>query len=221
MKNKQTSATDEFIFKPRTSTDHRCSTDPIHQTCEKFFQIWSHKATNISNDLIEYTMRRIQIDRLNTLFQTRREYNQQEKIHSICQIPKHTESELQRSKEQIRRFCLMTRNLYRHLRSDSRLYPKMCIDLDQGIAMKICRFIFKVKVLMKIFPKAHHLDESQKKHIDSDDPYRNVTKAFVILHSNFEILFGDIVDRDFFENAKTGIHRNALTRVRSLKEGFC
>jgi hypothetical protein len=179
-----------------------CPIDSLTETCEKFFQIWSHKAANISNDLIEYTIRRMQSDRLRLLFQTRNEFTHQENVQPICHMSIHTEDDLQRLKEHIRRFCLTTRNVYRHLRSDSRIYPKMSIELDQGIMIKICRFIFKTKVLIEI------LSKQQREQIDLNDPYRNITKAFIVLQSNFEILFGDILDRDFFQNAKTGILRS-------------
>ena len=213
MKNTALTAND---LSPRSMQGH-CPNDPLKETCEKFFQIWSHKAANISNDLIEYTIRRMQSDRLRFLFQTRNEFTQQENISPICQMSIHIEDDLRRIKEHIRRFCLSTRNVYRHLRSDSRIYPDMTIDLDQGIMIKICRFIFKTKVLIKIFSKEQHLSEQQreqlKKHkikqmdkkLDINDPYRNVTKAFIVLQSNFEILYGDILDKDFFQNAKTGI----------------
>ena len=201
----------------RTLPGH-CPVDPLNEACEKFFQIWSHKAANISNELIEYTIRRMQSDRLRFLFQTRHEFTQIETIEPICRISMHTEDDLQRIRERIRRFCLTTRNAYRHLRSDSRLYPDMAIDLDQGITIKICRFIFKTKVLVKIFSKEQHLSEQQREakmskretKVDLTDPYKNITKAFIALQSNFEILFGDIVDRDFFQNAKTGRKRNRL-----------
>ncbi len=75
--------------------DH-CPNDLLNRTCEKFFQIWSHKAVNISNDLIEYTIRRIQNDRLRFLFQTRNEFTQQENVSPICQMSIHTENDLQR-----------------------------------------------------------------------------------------------------------------------------
>ncbi|CAF4237181.1 unnamed protein product, partial [Rotaria sp. Silwood2] len=192
-----------------------CSIDATKETCEKFFQIWSHKAANISNDLIEFTIRRMQSDRLRFLFQTRNEITQRESISPICQISTHIGDDLQRINEHIRRFCLSTRNLYRHLRSDSRIYPKMCIELDEGIIIKICRFIFKTKVIIKILSKQQHLSVEQREQLknykikqndkqsDIYDPYRNITKAFIALQSNFEILFGDIVDKDFFQNAKT------------------
>lgn len=195
-------------------------TDSVHETCEMFFPIWSHKAANISNDLIEYTMRRIQCDRLRLLLQTRNEFNQRESIVPICQIPTYCEHDLQRIKEHIRSFCLSTRNVYRHLRSDSRLYPKMPIKLDESIMIKICRFIFKTKVLIKLFSKEHRLNDKQHDQLNNqkkkenekqsqlNDQYRNITKAFIVLQSNFEILFGDIIDRDFFQDAKAGIqHR--------------
>ncbi|CAF3941749.1 unnamed protein product [Rotaria sp. Silwood2] len=181
-----------------------CSIDATKETCEKFFQIWSHKAANISNDLIEFTIRRMQSDRLRFLFQTRNEITQRESISPICQISTHIGDDLQRINEHIRRFCLSTRNLYRHLRSDSRIYPKMCIELDEGIIIKICRFIFKTKVIIKILSKQQHLSVEQREQLknykikqndkqsDIYDPYRNITKAFIALQSNFEILFGDI-----------------------------
>lgn len=202
---------------PARSLPGHCPADPLNEACEKFFQIWSHKAANISNELIEYTIRRMQSDRLRFLFQTRHEFTQQETIEPICRISLHTEDDLRRIKERIRRFCLTTRNVYRHLRSDSRLYPEMAIDLDQGITIKICRFIFKTKVLVKIFTKEQHLSERQREakrskaetKEDLNDPFKNITKAFIVLQSNFEILFGDIVDRDFFQNAKTGTRREA------------
>src|SRR2546430_135891 len=75
------------------------SIDPLNETYEKFFQIWSHKAANISNDLIEYTI---------------------------------------------------------------------------------------------------------KKQFQFNDPYKNITKAFIVLQSNFQILYGDILERDFLQNVKTG-----------------
>jgi hypothetical protein len=185
-----------------------CPIDPLNETGEKFFQIWSHIAVNLSNDLIEYTIRRMQSDRLRFLFQIRNEFSQQDNISPICQMSVHIEDDLKGIKEHIRRFCLTTRNVYRHLRSDSRIYPKMSIDLDQGIMIKVCRFIFKTKVLIKILAKEQHLSEQLNKdkikQIDVNDPYRNITKAFIVLQSNFEILFGDILDRDFFQNAKTG-----------------
>jgi len=194
-----------------------CPIDSLNETCEKFFQIWSHKAANISNDLIEYTIRRMQSDRLRILFQTRNEFNHQENILPICQMSIHIEDDLKGIKEHIRRFCLSTRNVYRHLRSDSRIYPKMSIELDQGIMIKICRFIFKTKILIKILSKEQHLSDQQREQLNKNtikqidkkfqinDPYRNITKAFIVLQSNFEILYGDILDRDFFQNAKTGI----------------
>jgi hypothetical protein len=199
---------------PARSVPGHCPADPLNEACEQFFQIWSHKAANISNELIEYTIRRMQSDRLRFLFQTRHEFTQQEPIEPICRISLHTEDDLRRMKERIRRFCLTTRNVYRHLRSDSRLYPEMAIDLDQGITIKICRFIFKSKVLVKLFSKEQHLNERQREAKrnkaelkgDLNDPFKNITKAFIVLQSNFEILFGDIVDRDFFQNAKTGRH---------------
>jgi hypothetical protein len=209
MKNIPVTAND---LPPRSMHGH-CPIDPLKETCEKFFQIWSHKAANISNDLIEYTIRRMQSDRLRFLFQTRNEFAQQDNVSPICQISGYIEDDLQGMKEHIRRFCLTTRNLYRHLRSDSRIYPNMSIVLDQGIMIKICRFIFKTKVLIKILSKDQHLSEQlntnnikqKDKKSDINDPYRNVTKAFIVLQSNFEILFGDILDRDFFQNVKTGI----------------
>ena len=196
------------------------SADALNVTCEKFFQIWAHKAANISNDLIEYTIRRMQSDRLRFLFQTRNELTQRETGSPICQVSVHTEDELRRIKEHIRRFCLTTRNAYRHLRSDSRIYPKMCIELDQGIIIKICRFIFKTKVLIQILSKDKHSnadknEQSKSEHIKSfeyNDPYRNITKAFIILQSNFEILFGDILQKDYFQNAKTGMRSCDKTR---------
>lgn len=189
------------------------SAHALNVTCEKFFQIWAHKAANISNDLIEYTIRRMQSDRLRFLFQTRNELTQREMVSPICQVSVHTEDELRRMKEHIRRFCLTTRNAYRHLRSDSRIYPKMCIELDQGIIIKICRFIFKTKVLIQILSKDKHSDANENEQLKSEpvksfeynDPYRNITKAFIILQSNFEILFGDILEKDYFQNAKTGM----------------
>ncbi|CAF0725038.1 unnamed protein product [Rotaria sordida] len=203
-------------FQIRSKHGH-CSIDSTNETCEKFFQIWSHKAANISNDLIEFTIRRMQSDRLHFLFQTRNEITQRENISPICQISTHISDDLKRINEYIRRFCLSTRNLYRHLRSDSRIYPKMCIELDEGIIIKICRFIFKTKVLIKILSKEEHLNIEQReqlkiykikqndKQFDINDPYKNITKAFIALQSNFEILFGDIVDKDFFQNAKTAV----------------
>jgi hypothetical protein len=182
-----------------------CPIDPLNETCEKFFQIWSHKAANISNDLIEYTIRRMQSDRLRFLFQTHNEFNHDKNFIPICQMSIHIEDDLQGIKEHIRRFCLTTRNVYRHLRSDSRIYPKMSIELDQSIMIKICRFIFKTKILIKILSKKQHLSEELNKKLQINDPYRNITKAFIVLQSNFEILYGDILDRDFFQNAKTGI----------------
>lgn len=179
--------------------------DSSTETCEKFFQIWSHKAANISNDLIEYTIRRMQNDRLRILFQRRNEITQRENISPICQISTHIGDDLRRIKEAIRRFCLSTRNLYRHLRSDSRLYPKMSIALDEGITIKVCRFILKTRALINILSKEKHLNVQTDKQNDINDPYRNIAKAFIALQSNFEILFGDIVDKDFFQNAKTGI----------------
>jgi len=196
---------------PRSIPGH-CPIDPLNEICEKFFQIWSHKAANISNDLIEYTIRRMQSDRLQFLFQTHHEFTHDENILPICQMSIHIEDDLQGIKEHIRRFCLITRNVYRHLRSDSRIYPKMSIELDQGIMIKICRFIFKTKVLIKILLKEQQSEQLNKykiKQIDNkfeiNNPYRNITKAFIVLQSNFEILYGDILDRDFFQNAKTGI----------------
>jgi hypothetical protein len=182
-----------------------CPIDPLNETCEKFFQIWSHKAANISNDLIEYTIRRMQSDRLRFLFQTHNEFNHHKNFIPICQMSIHIEDDLQGIKEHIRQFCLTTRNVYRHLRSDSRIYPKMSIELDQSIMIKICRFIFKTKILNKILSKKQHLSEELNKKLQINDPYRNITKAFIVLQSNFEILYGDILDRDFFQNAKTGI----------------
>jgi hypothetical protein len=205
MKNKPSTANG---LPPRSTGNSHCPIDPLKETCEKFFQIWSHKAANISNELIEYTIRRMQSDRLRLLFQTRNEFTHQENVSPICHISTHTEDDLQRIKEHIRRFCLTTRNVYRHLRSDSRLYPQMSIDLDQGIMIKICRFIFKTKILIKILSKEQHLSEQLNKYqkkLEINDPYKNITKAFIVLQSNFEILFGDILDRDFFQNAKTGI----------------
>ncbi|CAF1273391.1 unnamed protein product [Rotaria sp. Silwood1] len=212
-----------------------CPIDPTNETCEKFFQIWSHKAANISNDLIEFTIRRMQSDRLRFLFQTRNEITQRESISPICQISTHIGDDLQRINEYIRRFCLSTRNLYRHLRSDSRLYPKMCIELDEGIIIKICRFIFKTKVLIKILSKEQHLNVEQReqlknykikqndKQFDINDPYRNITKAFIALQSNFEILFGDIVDKDFFQNAKTAVQALPiiLDTSKTIRLIFC
>jgi hypothetical protein len=176
--------------------------DSLNEICEKFFQIWSHKAVNISNDLIEYTIRRMQNDRLRFLFQTRNEFTHQENVSPICQMSIHTENDLQRLKENIRCFCLSTRNVYRHLRSDSRLYPNMSIDLDQNIMMKICRFIFKTKVLIEMVSKSEQFSKSH-----TNDPYKNISKAFIILQSNFQILYGDILERDFLQNVKTGICR--------------
>ena len=200
-----------------------CPLDPLKETCEKFFQIWSHKAANLSNELIEYTIRRMQIDRLRFLFQTRNEVTQRTVAAPLCQIPTHTENDMQRLKEHIRRFCLTTRNVYRHLRSDSRLYPAMTIALDQGIMIKICRFIFKTKVLIKIFAKEQHLSEHRPRPADQadlNDPYKNISKAFVVLQSNFQILFGDVVDRDFFQNAKTGtrVSEHHLLTSISIRE---
>jgi len=185
------------------------SNEHLNETCEKFYQIWSHKAANISNDLIEYTIRRLQSDRLRHLFQIRNDFTHKEQASPICQMPIRVEDDLERIKEYIRRFCLTTRHLYRHLRSDSRIYPKMCIDLDQGIMIKICRFIFKTKVLIKIFSSEKHInpqqrDELKKQNIEYHDPYKNIIKAFIVLQSNFEILFGDIFERDLLQNAKSG-----------------
>jgi hypothetical protein len=154
----------------------------------------------------------MQSDRLRFLFQARRAFTRQETIMPVCQMSFHVDDDLRRIQERIRRFCLTTRNVYRHLRSDYRLYPTMAIDLDEGITIKVCRFIFKTKVLIKVFSKDEHLSEHDREKktmkvnvtVDVNDPYRNITKAFVALQSNFEILFGDIVDRDFFLNAKTG-----------------
>ncbi|UJR37885.1 hypothetical protein I4U23_030575 [Adineta vaga] len=196
----------------RTKSGH-CTNDILNETCERFFQIWSHKAANISNDLIEYTIRRMQSDRLRFLFQTRNELTQRETISPICQIPIYVEDELRRIKEHIRRFCLTTRNVYRHLRSDSRIYPNMSIRLDQNIMIKICRFIFKTKVLIQILSKEKHLKTQQDQQLQSNEikqfnlnePYRNITKAFIVLQSNFEILFGDILEKDFFQNAQTAV----------------
>ncbi|CAF0722924.1 unnamed protein product [Adineta steineri] len=198
---------------------------------EKFFQIWSHKAANISNDLIEYTIRRMQSDRLRFLFQTRNKLTEEEHIVPICQLSLHTEDDLQRIKEYIRRFCLTTRNVYRHLRSDSRIYPKMSIDLDQGIMIKICRFIFKTKVLIQILLKQQHLSEQQHeqlkkykiKQFEFNDPYKNITKAFIVLQSNFQILFGDILDKDFFQNAKTAVQTLPilLDTSKTIRLIFC
>lgn len=197
-----------------------CPIDPLNETCEKFFQIWSHKAVNISNDLVEYTIRRMQSDRLRFLFQTRNEFTHREDIVPYCQMSINIEDDLQRIKEHIRQFCLNTRNVYRHLRSDSRIYPQMSIQLDQNIMMKICRFIFKTKALINIFLKQQHLSDQQREELNKhkikqiekklqiNDPFRNITKAFIALQSNFEILYGDILNRDFFQNAKTGIHRD-------------
>jgi len=198
-----------------------CPNDPLNETCEKFFQIWSHKAANLSNHLIEYTIRRMQSDRLHCLFQIRNEFIHKENILPICQMSIHIEDDLQGIKEHIRRFCLTTRNVYRHLRSDSRIYPQMSIELDHGIMIKICRFIFKTKILIQILSKEQHLSDQQREQLNKykikqinnfqiNDPYINITKAFIALQSNFEILFGDILDRDFFQNAKTGIvfHRD-------------
>lgn len=199
------------------NTHAHCPIDPLNEICEKFFQIWSHQAANIGNDLIEYTIRRMQSDRLRNLFHARNEFTHQEMARPICQIPLRIEDDLPRIQEHIRCFCLTTRNVYRHLRSDSRLYPDMCIDLDQKLIVKICRFIFKTKVLLEIFSKEQHLSDYQreqmKKHKDQPsehiedihDPYRNITKAFIVLQSNFEILYGDILEKDFLQNVKTGI----------------
>ncbi|CAF2045038.1 unnamed protein product [Rotaria magnacalcarata] len=194
------------------SKNVHCSSDLSNETCETFFQIWSHKAANISNDLIEYTIRHRQLDRLRFLLQTRNELSQRQNASPICQILTHIEDDLRRINEHIRRFCLSTRNLYRHLRSDSRIYPKMSIALDEGIIIKICRFMFKTKVLIKIISKEQSLnveqdEQSNQKRIKKNDPYKNITKAFVALQSNFEILFGDVVEKDFFQNAKAGILR--------------
>jgi len=189
---------------PNDFSSRHCPNDSLNKTGEKFFQIWSHKAANISNDLIEYTIRRMQNDRLQFLFQTRNEFTHQENVLPICQMSVHTEDDLQRIKEHIRCFCLSTRNVYRHLRSDSRLYPKMSIDLDQRIMMKICRFIFKTKILIQMFSKEQHLSDHKYQN-EIHDPYRNIVKAFIVLQSNFEILFGDILERDFLQNVKTGI----------------
>ncbi|CAF1090313.1 unnamed protein product [Adineta ricciae] len=207
------------------------SADALNATCEKFFQIWAHKAANISNDLIEYTIRRMQSDRLRFLFQTRNELTQREASSPICQVSVHTEDELRRIKEHIRRFCLTTRNAYRHLRSDSRIYPKMCIELDQGIIIKICRFIFKTKVLVQILSKDKdsNADENEQskgeqiKSFEYNDPYRNITKAFIILQSNFEILFGDILEKDYFQNAKTAVRSLPviLDTSKTIRLIFC
>lgn len=203
-------------YSPRNAHAH-CPIDPLNEICEKFFQIWSHQAANLANDLIEYTIRRMQSDRLRHLFQVRNEFTHQEDVSPICHIPLRIEDDLSRIQEHIRCFCLTTRNVYRHLRSDSRLYPNMCIDLDQKIIVKICRFIFKTKVLLEILSKEQHLNDYQRaqlkkhkdqpsKHIeDIHDPYRNITKAFIVLQSNFEILYGDILEKDFLQNVKTGI----------------
>lgn len=185
------------------STAGHCPVDPMNRIREKFFQIWSHKAANLSNLFIEHTIRRLQSDRLQHLFQARYDLTQEEKLSPICHISIDIEDDLRRMKENVRQFCLMTRNVYRHLRSDSRLYPMMSIDLDQGITLKICRLIFKTKVLVKMFSKGQHND-GKKEEKTISDPYENIVKAFVVLQSNFEILFGDIVGRDFFENAKAG-----------------
>lgn len=190
---------------------NHCSIDPLNETCEKFFQIWSHKAVNLSNDLIEYTIQRMQSDRLRHLFQTRNEYTHRQDVTPFCPISLHIEDDLQRIKEHIRRFCLTTRNVYRHLRSDSRIYPQMSISLDKNIMMKICRFIFKTKALIEIYSKEKHLNNQKSKikqnenNLQVNDPFNNITKAFIALQSNFEILHGDILERDFFQNAKTGI----------------
>ncbi|CAF5222326.1 unnamed protein product, partial [Rotaria magnacalcarata] len=68
------------------------------------------------------------------------------------------------------------------------------------------------KVLIKIISKEQSLnveqdEQSNQKRIKKNDPYKNITKAFVALQSNFEILFGDVVEKDFFQNAKAGILR--------------
>ena len=105
----------------------------------------------------------------------------------------------------------------------------MTIALDQGIMIKICRFIFKTKVLIKIFAKEQHLSGHQRRRAaqaDANDLYKNISKAFVVLQSNFQILFGDVVDRDFFQNAKTGSclseprqsRRECENRMSSVRE---
>ncbi|CAM2703032.1 unnamed protein product [Rotaria socialis] len=204
------------------------SSDLSSETCEKFFQIWSHKAANISNDLIEYTIRHRQLDRLRFLLQTRNELSQRQNVSPICQILTHTGDDLRRINEHIRRFCLSTRNLYRHLRSDSRIYPKMSIALDEGIIMKICRFIFKTKVLIKIISKQQSLnveqnEQSNQNKIKKNDPFKNITKAFIALQSNFEILFGDVVEKDFFQNAKAAVQTLPiiLDTSKTIRLIFC
>ncbi|CAF2047093.1 unnamed protein product [Rotaria magnacalcarata] len=210
------------------SKNVHCSSDLSNETCETFFQIWSHKAANISNDLIEYTIRHRQLDRLRFLLQTRNELSQRQNASPICQILTHIEDDLRRINEHIRRFCLSTRNLYRHLRSDSRIYPKMSIALDEGIIIKICRFIFKTKVLIKIISKEQSLnveqdEQSNQKRIKKNDPYKNITKAFVALQSNFEILFGDVVEKDFFQNAKAAVQTLPiiLDTSKTIRLIFC
>ncbi|CAF1601433.1 unnamed protein product [Rotaria magnacalcarata] len=210
------------------SKNVHCSSDLSNETCETFFQIWSHKAANISNDLIEYTIRHRQLDRLRFLLQTRNELSQRQNASPICQILTHIEDDLRRINEHIRRFCLSTRNLYRHLRSDSRIYPKMSIALDEGIIIKICRFMFKTKVLIKIISKEQSLnveqdEQSNQKRIKTNDPYKNITKAFVALQSNFEILFGDVVEKDFFQNAKAAVQTLPiiLDTSKTIRLIFC
>ena len=199
------------------STAGHCPADPHNRTREKFFQIWSHKAANLANQLLEYTIRRLQSDRLQDLFQARYELTLEERVAPICHISMDIEDDLRRMKENVRQFCLMTRNVYRHLRSDSRLYPSMSIDLDQGITVKICRLIFKTKVLIKMFTKGQH-QSNKKENRPNPDPYENIVKAFVVLQSNFEILFGDIIGRDLFENAKAGNERFAARPTNFVQD---
>ncbi|CAF0945392.1 unnamed protein product [Didymodactylos carnosus] len=211
-------------FLPKLTTN--CS-DPFNVVCEKFLQIWAHKAANIANDLIEYAIRRMQCDRLKHLFDIRNEYTQRENITAICRIGFHNGDDLPRMKEQLRSFCLATRNVVRHLRADGRLRPNRCIDLDQGIISKMCRFIYKSKVLLQILQTGKHLPEKQREQIadnvkkkktgmtietivDVDDPYRDVTKAFIALQSDFELLFGDVMGREFFQTARTGMHEYTI-----------
>jgi hypothetical protein len=91
--------------------------------------------------------------------------------------------------------------------------------------IKICRFIFKTKALIQILSKGKHLHEQQReqskttevKQFELNDPYRNITKAFIVLQSNFEILFGDILEKDFLQNAKTGTGLRSLTSYESWR----
>jgi hypothetical protein len=183
------------------SNSRLCPIDPTHETCETFFLIWSHRAVNLADQLIEFTIRQLQQERLQALFQTRNEWTIGSSIKPMCPIRHHRiDGELRHISEHLRHFCLTTRNLFRHLRSDARLFPNMSIDLDQKITMKICRFIVKIKVFSRILAKQF----AAQTIIATLHTHETINKIFVALQSNFELLFGNTVERNLFQNARTG-----------------